>query len=162
MKRTLVAVAAVAVAAIATVVALTLAGGGGRPSSTPGPAWPNSANPSDAALEEYLAPLVESPERKALVNRYALGLEHNPLQGIEARLRTCQVPVRVVWGMRDTIFSPHSPDYLAGVLPRFQGVRRIHEAKLFFPEEYPDIIAAEAHTLWQRNGSGGEDVDGLH
>jgi NitT/TauT family transport system substrate-binding protein len=54
MKRTLVAVAAVAVAAIATVVAVTLAWGGGRPSSTPGPAWPNSANPSEAASQVTL------------------------------------------------------------------------------------------------------------
>jgi haloalkane dehalogenase len=133
------------------------------PTGLGGMCYANSANPTDAALEEYLAPLVESPARKALVNRYALGLEHNPLQGVEARLRECKVPVRVVWGMSDTIFSPHSPDYLAGILPRFQGVRRIHEAKLFFPEEYPDIIAAEAHTLWQRDGNGviGSEASGV-
>jgi haloalkane dehalogenase len=28
------------------------------------------------------------------------------------------------------------------------GIRRIEKAKLFFPEEYPDIIAAEARLLW--------------
>jgi haloalkane dehalogenase len=113
-----------------------------------GMCYSNPANPTDVAIEQYLAPLVESPERKALVNRYALGLTPNPLQGIKQQLRKCTVPVRVVWGTSDTIFSTGTPDYLAGILPRFKGIRRIAEAKLFFPEEYPDIIAAEARLLW--------------
>lgn len=58
------------------------------------------------------------------------------------------VALELVWGMSDRIFSTHSPDYLAGLLLRFTGIRRIPEAKLFFPEEYPDIIAAEARSLW--------------
>jgi haloalkane dehalogenase len=52
--------------------------------------------------------------------------------------------------MSDTIFSARTPDYFAGLFPRFAGVRRIPEAKLFFPEEYPDVIAAEARELWNR------------
>ena len=103
---------------------------------------------SDATIETYLAPLVRTPERKALVNAYAIGLEINPLAGLEPRLRRCFVPTRVVWGMSDDIFSSRNPDYLAGVLPNFRGVRRIPEAKLFFPEEYPDLIAGEALKLW--------------
>src|SRR5207237_10681839 len=105
-------------------------------------------NPSDAALEQYLAPLVASPERKALVNRYALGLTPNPLLGIASSLRKCTVPTRIVWGMSDTIFSTGNPDYVASVLPRVTGIRRIDNAKLFFPEEYPAMIAAEARLLW--------------
>jgi hypothetical protein len=50
--------------------------------------------------------------------------------------------------MADTIFSPGNLDYLASVLPRLAGIRRISKAKLFFPEEYPDIIAEEARRLW--------------
>jgi len=52
--------------------------------------------------------------------------------------------------MSDTVFSPRSPEYLAGILRRVTGIRRIRGAKLFFPEEYPDIMAAEAHELWDR------------
>jgi haloalkane dehalogenase len=112
--------------------------------------YTNPANPTDAALEQYLRPLVASPERKALVNRYMVALAVNPLQGIAPVLRKCRVPTRIVWGTGDTIFSPHSPDYLAGVLPKITGIRRIPQAKLFFPEEYPDTIAAEARLLWNR------------
>ena len=53
-----------------------------------------------------------------------------------------------IWGMSDTIFSKDSPDYLDRLLPNSRGVRRIPEAKLFFPEEFPDVIAEEAHKLW--------------
>ena len=118
------------------------------PTGLGGLCYSNPDNPTDAAIEQYLAPLVASPERKALVNRYTLGLTPNPLQGIAALLRKCTVPTRIVWGTSDTIFSPRNPDYLAGILPRVTGIRRIEKAKLFFPEEYPDIIAAEARLLW--------------
>jgi len=105
-------------------------------------------NPTDEAISQYLAPLVTTPERRALTDSYALGLDPNPLAGIEASLRKCTVPTRIIWGMSDTIFSKDSPDYLDRLLPNSRGVRRIPEAKLFFPEEFPDVIAEEAHKLW--------------
>ena len=68
MRRTLVAVAAVAVAAIAAVVAVTLTAGSGRP-STPGPAWPNSTNPGEAAspVTLRLGFVTDIPQAPALV-----------------------------------------------------------------------------------------------
>jgi haloalkane dehalogenase len=122
------------------------------PTGLGGMCYTDPAHPTDAALDQYLRPLLASVERKALVNRYTLGLTPNPLQGIESLLRQCTVPTRMVWGMGDTIYSPHNPDYLAEILPRFTGIRRIDKAKLFFPEEYPDIIAEEARLLWERAG----------
>jgi pimeloyl-ACP methyl ester carboxylesterase len=122
------------------------------PTGLGGLCYSNPDNPTDAALEQYLAPLVASPERKALVNRYAAGLSPNPLRGIAPLLRKCTVPTRIVWGMSDTIFSTGNPDYLASVLPRVTGIRRIEKAKVFFPEEYPDMIAAEARVLWAGAG----------
>ncbi len=81
------------------------------------------------------------------MNRYTLGLTPNPLDGIAAQLKRSTSPTRIVWGTSDRIFSQKSPDYLAGLLPHVTGVRRLPEAKLFFPEEYPDVIAEEAHQL---------------
>jgi haloalkane dehalogenase len=120
------------------------------PTGLGGLCYSNPNNPTDAALGQYLGPLVSSPARKALVNRYTLGLTPNPLQGIEAKLRKCPVPVRVVWGMSDPIFSPQTPDYFASVFPKFTGIRKIPDARLFFPEEYPDIVVAEARALWRQ------------
>jgi haloalkane dehalogenase len=114
--------------------------------------YSDPAHPTDAALDQYLGPLVASAERKSLVNRYAAGLTPNPLQGIASKLARCTVPTRIVWGMADTLFSSRNPEYLAGVLPRVMGIRRIDKAKLFFPEEYPGIVADEAQLLWAQAG----------
>lgn len=113
-----------------------------------GQCYANPAHPTDEAIEIYLGPLVSSPQRKALTDAYAVGLAPNPLSGIEDGLRKCKVPTRVVWGMADKIFSNKSPDYLARTFPNFQGVRRLPGAKLFFPEEMPDVIVEEAKRLW--------------
>jgi haloalkane dehalogenase len=106
--------------------------------------------PSDEAIDCYLGPLVSSAERKSFTNAYAAALDPNPLAGIEVKLKSCTIPTRIVWGMGDTIFSSASPDYLDRLLPNSRGVRRVAGAKLFFPEEYPEIIAEEAKRLWQR------------
>lgn len=121
------------------------------PAGIGGMCYSSPLHPTDAALEQYLAPLVATAERKALTNRYALALEPNALLGIEARLRKMNHPVGVVWGMRDTIFAPTSCEYLERIFRNFQGVRRVTEGKLFFPEEYPDLMAEEARRLWARN-----------
>jgi len=113
-----------------------------------GHCYSDPAQPTDAAIDYYLAPLLSSTKRKALANAYVLGLTPNPLAGIEAELRRCAVPTRVVWGMADTIFSTDNPAYLERVLPQFRGVRRVDNGRLFFPEEYPDVIAEEARGLW--------------
>jgi haloalkane dehalogenase len=105
-------------------------------------------NPTDEAIEQYLGPLLRSPESKASLHAYASGLEPNPLAGIEAALKRCTVPTRIVWGTGDTIFSPASPDYLDRTFPNSRGVRKVEGAKLFYVEEYPDLIAEEARRLW--------------
>ena len=90
--------------------------------------------------------------RKALTNRYALALESNSLQGMARIFETSTIPVAVVWGKADTIFSSDGPDYLSGTLPYLCRVRMIADGKLFFPEEYPNTIAAEALKLGYGGG----------
>jgi haloalkane dehalogenase len=111
--------------------------------------YSNPEHPTDEAIDYYFAPLLSSPERKAQLHAYASALEPNPLAGIEPALRRCAVPTRIVWGTSDPIFSIESPDYLDRILPSSRGIRRLQGAKLFFPEEYPEVIAAEARQLWE-------------
>jgi haloalkane dehalogenase len=103
---------------------------------------------ADETIDMYLGPLVESPQRKALTNAYAIGLAPNPLAGTEPMLKQSQLPARIIWGTGDTIFSQADAAYLDKTLPRSRGVRQIDGAKLFFPEEFPDVIAEEARKLW--------------
>jgi len=113
-----------------------------------GVAYTYPSDPSDEAIEMYLAPLVSSELRKRQVEAYAIALERNALAGIEPALRECKVPTRIVWGMADTIFSSSSPSWLDKTLGNSKGVRMVEGAKLFFPEEMPDLIAEEATRLW--------------
>jgi pimeloyl-ACP methyl ester carboxylesterase len=115
-----------------------------------GMCYADRMHPTDDALNCYFAPLVSSRNRKALVHAYAIALERNPLEGIEPALRRSTVPTRIVWGMADTIFSRESPGYLDRVFGNSRGVRRLAHAKLFWPEELPDVVAEEARELWGR------------
>jgi len=100
----------------------------------------------DETLDTYLVPLRRMP-----LKSYRAVFERNALAGIEPMLRRCTVPVRIAWGMADTIFSPASAQYLDDVFPNSQGVTEVVGAKLFFPEEYPDLLAAEARLLWGKS-----------
>jgi len=105
-------------------------------------------NLSDETIETYLAPLVNSPQRRSFTNAYAAALAPNSLAGIEASLKHCYVATRVVWGTGDTIFSPSDGEYLARTVANSLGLRKVPGAKLFFPEELPEVIVEEARFLW--------------
>ena len=113
-----------------------------------GMCYADPSHPTDEAIECYLGPLVSTPERKALLHAYAMALAPNPLAGIEEALKRCMAPTRIVWGTADTIFSSESPGYLDRILPSSRGVRRVPRAKLFWPEEFPEIVVEEALKLW--------------
>lgn len=100
------------------------------------------------AIAYYVTPLVSSPLRRAQYHAFHLALDPNPLAGIEAALKQSRVPVRMVWGASDTIFKPSDADYLDHVFPQSRGVRYVPEGKLFFQEEFPEVIAEEARRLW--------------
>ncbi|MGZ3180832.1 MAG: alpha/beta fold hydrolase [Telluria sp.] len=102
----------------------------------------------DATIDYYVKPLVSSPLRRAQYHAFHLALEPNPLRGIEAALRQTRVPVRIVWGGKDTIFALDDARYLQRILPGARSLRVVPDGKLFFQEEYPDVIAAEALALW--------------
>ena len=104
--------------------------------------------PTDEAIEYYFSPLLGSARKKAQLHAYAMGLSPNPLAGIEPALKKCAVPTRILWGTADDIFSKDSPAYLDRTMGNSRGVRRIEGAKLFWPEEHPDIVAEEARRLW--------------
>jgi pimeloyl-ACP methyl ester carboxylesterase len=113
-----------------------------------GIAYTDPASLTDEAIECYYSPLLSSPLRKAQFHRYAVAFDPNPLLSIESALRRCAAPTRMVWGTGDHLFDVVWADWLDRTLPRSCGVRRVEGAKLFFPEEMPDLIAEEARRLW--------------
>ncbi|HKW48045.1 MAG TPA: alpha/beta hydrolase [Gemmatimonadaceae bacterium] len=110
--------------------------------------YSNPLNPTDETIETYFAPIVSSEKRKAQYDALTIGLGDNTLASSADQLRKFEGPVRIVWGADDTVFAKTSPEWLGEVFPNSRGVRRVEHAKLFFPEEQPDVIAAEALSLW--------------
>jgi pimeloyl-ACP methyl ester carboxylesterase len=110
--------------------------------------YADPAHPTDEALAMYFGPLMESAVRKASLHRYAVALARNALLGIQPAQRQSRVPTRIVWGMDDTIFDARNAAYLQSSFGNSRGVRRLLGAKLFWPEERPELIAAQARILW--------------
>jgi pimeloyl-ACP methyl ester carboxylesterase len=114
-----------------------------------GVAYTNPSILTDELLDVYLRPFVQSPLRKKQFNEFVIALENNVLQPVESHLRRLQAPARIVWGTGDTIFKPESAEWLNHLFPSSRGVRRVAGAKLFWPEEFPEVIAEEARKLWR-------------
>ncbi len=104
---------------------------------------------ADETIEYYVTPVVSTPLRRQQYHAFHIAFEPNPLAGIEASLKRSKVPVRIVWGANDDIFAQQDADYLDRTFANSQGIRRVPEAKLFFQEEFPEIIAEEASRLWR-------------
>jgi haloalkane dehalogenase len=111
--------------------------------------YADPTHPTDEALQMYFGPLIESVVRQSDLHRYTLALERNALLGIQALQRRSPIPTRIVWGVADTIFDAANADYLDRSFGASRGVRRLEHAKLFWPEERPDIVAAQARILWK-------------
>ena len=110
--------------------------------------YADPANLTDEAIDCYLAPLLQSPERRAQLHGYMTAFEPNPLPAIEPALKRFPAPVRIVWGTADIHFHVRWAEWLDRTFPGSRGVRRVEGAMLFFPEELPDLIAEEALALW--------------
>jgi haloalkane dehalogenase len=110
--------------------------------------YANPSNLTDDAIDCYLRPVLSSAARRAQLHGYMLAFEPNPLPAIEPALKRCTAPARMVWGTADIHFDVSWADWLDRTFPQSRGVRRVQGAKLFFPEEMPDLIAEEALALW--------------
>lgn len=113
-----------------------------------GMCYADSANPTDEAIDTYLRPLAASERSRALTHQYAIALDRNWLADAGPALKVARAPVRVVWGMADAIFSSANAGYFEHAFGNGRGVRRLEGAKLFWPEERPEVIVQEALELW--------------
>jgi haloalkane dehalogenase len=103
---------------------------------------------TEETIEAYLGPLVASPEKKQQADAYAAALGRNVLAAVREELQRWKGPARMVWATADPFFPVASAEWLDKHLPGSQGVRPVEGAKLFFPEEMPEMIAEEAQRLW--------------
>ncbi len=120
----------------------------GQTSEGLGVVYTNPVFVTPELLEVYLRPLVSSPTKRRQCQDYGVAFEPNPLPAIEQELKNSRIPARILWGTGDELFPREWAQWLDRTLPKSQGVRYVEGAKLFFTEEFPEIVAEEARRLW--------------
>lgn len=99
-------------------------------------------------IETYFRPLVAPAKRRKQGEEFGLDMFPNPLPAVHPQLRAFGKPVRMVWGCDDDLFPVETAHWLDRTFSGSRGVRLVDQARLFFPEEYPEIIVEEARKLW--------------
>jgi len=110
--------------------------------------YADPATLTDEAIEYYFSPLLRTSARRAQFNRYISSFLPNPLPAIEPRLAAYRGPVRVLWGEDDRVFDKSWAAWLDRTFPGSRGIRWVSGGKLFFPEEFPDVVTEGARRLW--------------
>lgn len=103
---------------------------------------------SDENIGVYFGPLIATPARLEQARRYGIEMLPNVLPALAPRLRAYPGPVRMVWGKDVDLFPVEWAVWLDKTFPNSRGIRFVDGARLFFPEEEPDLIAREAGTMW--------------
>jgi pimeloyl-ACP methyl ester carboxylesterase len=115
------------------------------------PLFRSYADPSiltDELIRLYLQPLLSSPQRIDAFQRYWLGFDNAQTVAIHGALKTLQVPTLIVWGLKDIFFDRKWAYWLKDAIPGAKRVVEVEDARLFFPEDRPDALAAPMLEFW--------------
>jgi len=96
----------------------------------------------------YLEPLFASPEATRHLERFILAIDCRHTVAIESQLRRLHASTLVVWGTGDVFFDVAWAHWLRDTIPGVRTVVELDGAKLFFPEERPDALAAALRAHW--------------
>ena len=103
---------------------------------------------TDALIRLYLQPLFASPQRLDAFQRYWLGFDNAQTVAIRGALKTLQVPTLIVWGLQDFFFDKKWAYWLKDTIPGARRVVEVDDARLFFPEDRPEPLAAAILQFW--------------
>jgi pimeloyl-ACP methyl ester carboxylesterase len=101
-------------------------------------------------LAAYVKPLFATPEATHGLERWLAALgDTTQTTEIEPLLRQFTAPTLVVWGTGDPFFPVKWAHWLKDTIPGVREVVELQGAKLFFPEERPDELAAALSAHWR-------------
>ncbi len=104
---------------------------------------------TDEVLAVYLTPVTATEERRRQVSRYVALQDCAQTVRIEERLKVFDKPTLIVWGDSDVFFPTPWARWLADTIPGTRKVDILNGAKLFFPEERPDVFCGLVRDHWQ-------------
>ena len=113
------------------------------------PAYEDPAHLTDEAVRVYLEPILATEERIATLTRLVLTNTDPALTvALEPALKRLQAPTFVIWADADVFFDSRSKHWLEQSIPGFRKLVSVPEAKLFFPEERPALVAEALREFW--------------
>jgi pimeloyl-ACP methyl ester carboxylesterase len=113
------------------------------------PAYENVDKVSDKTLKTYVGPLFSSETRARDLERWLLASgDNSQTTEIEPLLRRLETPTLIVWGTDDVFFPAKWGRWLKDAIPGARKLVELEGARLFFPEERPDDLAALLREHW--------------
>jgi pimeloyl-ACP methyl ester carboxylesterase len=119
------------------------------------PLFRSYADPSiltDDLIRLYLQPPLSSPQRIDAFQRYWLGFDNKHTVAIHDALKKLHVPTLIVWGLKDIFFDVKWAYWLKDTIPGAKRVIEVEDARLFFPEDRPDMLAPPIQKFWDEIG----------
>jgi pimeloyl-ACP methyl ester carboxylesterase len=103
---------------------------------------------SDDTIRTYFEPLVRSPERIEQVAGYLTAIDRGELAETVDALKALEAPVLVLWGTDDGFFDVERAHWLKANLRSVVDVVEIAGGRVFWPEEYPELLNEKLRALW--------------
>jgi pimeloyl-ACP methyl ester carboxylesterase len=104
---------------------------------------------TEEVLAVYLTPVTTTDERRSQVSRYVAVQDCAQTVRIEDRLKAFDKPTLIIWGDGDVFFPAPWAHWLADAIPGTRKVEILNGAKLFFPEERPNVFCSLVREHWQ-------------
>ncbi len=109
-----------------------------RSPSALGPAYEHPENITDADIDIYLKPFVQSTRRIRDLERFLAAFDNRQTVVIEPQLKKLRTPTLIVWGTDDVFFPVSWAHWLAKTIPGARPPVELAGARIFFPEERAD------------------------
>jgi pimeloyl-ACP methyl ester carboxylesterase len=116
-----------------------------------GPAYEEPAKVTDADIETYLRPLLDSQRLKDF-ERFLAAFDNKHTLAIEGRLKKLTAPTLIVWGTDDVYFPVEWARWLASTIPGTKRKVELTGARIFFPEERWQEFNRELRAHWASSG----------
>jgi pimeloyl-ACP methyl ester carboxylesterase len=113
-----------------------------------GPGFEDVTRLPEAVVEAYLTPLYGTAANGRQFQRLIRSLHARDLLAVEDRLKRLTVPTLIVWGTGDRFFATKWAYWLRDTIPGARTVIELPGARLFFPDERADELAAAITRHW--------------
>jgi pimeloyl-ACP methyl ester carboxylesterase len=101
-------------------------------------------------VDAYLGPLVANESTVRTLERFLIALADDQLRPLEHGLRELDVPTLIAWGTADSTFPLERARWLAETIPGAGSVVEVEGAKLFWPEERPELLGDLLVVHWEK------------